>query len=222
MDAPATPTTISDKSPIVQGSLALTVPSSPVTLRPLSYAHPGFWHPVGVGHSPQLLAALVEEGMKKSGVCWVRPAAADRAYPCWHVWHEGSAYVLTSPGEQPLPDIDQSETADVMIHSKDTRERLLTWTAQVSWVEPGTDEWDAVTGLLVAGRLNLVDPAGAVSSWAQDGLVVRLTPTGDYTESPDEMGPGSDSATPVETPATTKGPPPRIVHRRQTRRPPLS
>ena len=183
---------------------------------------PRFWHPVWVGHSPQLLAALVAEGMKKSGVCWVRPLGTTRAYACWHVWYEGSAYVLTSPDEQPLPDIDQAETADVTIHSKDTRERLLTWTAQVSLVEPGTDEWDAVTELLVAGRLNLVDPAGAVDRWARDGLVVRLTPTGDYTEAPDEMGPDSEATVPVETSATTKGPLPRIVHRRQTQRPPLS
>jgi hypothetical protein len=168
------------------------------------------------------LAALVEEGMTKSGVCWVRPQGAVRSYPCWHVWYEGSAYVLTSADEQPLPDIEQAETADVMIHSKDTRERLLTWTAQVSWVEPWTEEWDAVTALLVAGRLNLVDPAGAVARWAQEGLVVRLTPTGVYTESPDEMGPDSEATAPVETPATTRGPLPRIVHRRQTRRPRLS
>jgi hypothetical protein len=168
------------------------------------------------------LAALVEEGMKKSGVCWVRPQAADRAYPCWHVWYEGGAYVLTSADEQPLPDIDQAATADVTIHSKDTRERLLTWTAHVSKVQPGTDEWDAVTALLVAGRLNLVDPVEATTRWAQDGLVVRLTPTGDYTESPDEMGPDSESTAPVVTPATTKGRLPRVVHRRQTRRRPLS
>jgi hypothetical protein len=168
------------------------------------------------------LAALVEEGMKKSGVCWVRPPPADRAYSCWHVWYEGSAYVLTSPDEQPLPDIDQAETAEVTIHSKDTRERLLTWTAQVSRVPPGTDEWDVVTPLLVAGRLNLVDPAGAVDRWAQDGLVLRLTPTGDYSESPDEMGPDSEATAPVETLATTKGRLPRVVHRRQTRRRPLS
>jgi hypothetical protein len=175
-----------------------------------------------VGHSPQLLAALVEEGMKKSGVCWVRPLGMTRAYACWHVWYDGSAYVLTTNDEQPLPDIDQAETADVTIHSKDTRERLLTWTAQLSRVEPGTDEWDTVTALLVAGRLNLVDPAGAIDRWADYGLVVRLTPTGDYTEVPDEMGPGSDATTPVETSATTKGRLPRIVHRRQTQRPPLS
>jgi hypothetical protein len=168
------------------------------------------------------LAALVDEGMKKSGVCWVRPQTAERAYPCWHVWYDGSAYVLTTSDEQPLPDVDRAETADVTIHSKDTRERLLTWTAHVSLVEPGTEEWDAVTPLLVAGRLNLVDPAGAVDRWAQDGLVVRLSPTGDYPESPDEMGPDSESTPPVETPATTKGRLPRIVHRRQTQRRPLS
>jgi hypothetical protein len=175
-----------------------------------------------VGHSPQLLAALVEEGMKKSGVCWVRPQTASRAYPCWHVWYEGRAYVLTSVDEQPLPHIEQARTAHVTIHSKDTRERLLTWTAEVSWVEPWTDEWDAVTALLVAGRLNLIDPEGAVDRWAQEGQVVRLTPTDDYIETPDEMGPYSDAAAPVDTPATTKGPPPRIVHRRKTRRPRLS
>jgi hypothetical protein len=32
-----------------------------------------------------VLAALVEELMKKSGLCWVRLDGADRDHPVWHV-----------------------------------------------------------------------------------------------------------------------------------------
>ena len=46
--------------------------------------------------------ALVAEAMTKSGVLWIE-VAGDRTWPAWHVWGDGRAYVVSGPGEQPLP-----------------------------------------------------------------------------------------------------------------------
>jgi hypothetical protein len=52
-------------------------------------------------------------------------------------------------------------------------------------------------------------------------VVTRLTPTGEIAESPDALPDGDQAAPPVPTPATTRRGLPRVLHRRQTRRPDL-
>ena len=96
----------------------------------------------------------------------------------WHVWRD-AAYVLTGPGEQDVPGLGDALLVTVSVASKDTGGLLVRWAARVSRVEPGSAEWSAIVGALLAGRLNEPENPGAPSPaerWAQTGSVYRLTP----------------------------------------------
>ena len=124
--------------------------------------------------SDDLTGALVAELAKKTGVCWVR--VEERTHPVWHVW-SGEALCLVSGGtEQPLPDLADGQLVEVVMRSKDTGGRLLTWAGRVSVVRPGDEAWASTTAALVAGRQNLRDPVTAPEDWAQHSTVLRITP----------------------------------------------
>ena len=102
----------------------------------------------------------------------------------------GAAYVVSGPGEQPLPGLAGSRRVTVIVAGDQVPGGLLSWTAAVSRVEPGSAEWDEVIGQLVAGRLNAVLPDGETSPaqrWARSGAVFRLAPVPDNTV-PDNTG----------------------------------
>jgi 8-oxo-dGTP diphosphatase len=125
--------------------------------------------------------ALVAEATRRAGIVWLTVPGAGRAYPAWHLWRDppGAAYLVTGPGEQPLPGLAGATRVAVTVPSKESRGALVTWTAGVSRVEPGSPEWDEVAGPLAAARLNAEldqgedSPAGR---WATSGAVYRLAP----------------------------------------------
>src|SRR5690606_20737430 len=98
--------------------------------------------------------------------------------------------------------------------SKDTQARLVTWTARVRRVEPGTPEWETATRLLRSSRLNATDQASLPERWERSAVVVRLEPTGEVPEYPGAMSSESAAAPPPDPPAVTAGKPPRVLHRR--------
>ncbi len=108
--------------------------------------------------------ALVAEATRRAGVVWLTVPGRDRAYPAWHLWRDppGAAYLVTGPGEQPLPGLAGAARVAVTVPSKESRGALVTWTAEVSTVEPGSAEWDEVIGPLAAARLNAELSAGTV------------------------------------------------------------
>ncbi len=149
-------------------------------------------------------AALIEEASKKSGMAWISVPGHGRAYAVWHAWLDGAAYVLSGASEQPLPGIENAATVDVTVRSKDKQHRLVVWEAAVSTVEPGSDEWSAVTPTLLGKRLNLPDGEAAVDRWARECTLHKLTPTGTVLEDPDNRSSDAHVAPPAPTPATTK------------------
>ena len=155
--------------------------------------------------SAPLIPLLIDEATKKSGLVWVSTSAASS--PVWLLWHEGSAYVLSGPGEQPCDGLAEGGPATVTVRSKDKGSRLVSWVADVSRVAPDTQAWAELVPLLQAKRLNLVDGETAAQRWARDCLVHRLTPTGELVDTPE----GSLAAPPVPTPATTDVPMPFTV-----------
>lgn len=147
-------------------------------------------HTWGVaGPSPP--PALVAEATRRAGVVWLTVPRSRTAFPVWHIWRTvdaagldpppGAAYLVTGPGEQPAPGLGTASRVTVTVPSKDSGGALVTWTASVRQVNPGSAEWDAVIGPLVAGRLNAAlgpaetSPAGR---WARCGTVFCLTPVG--------------------------------------------
>ena len=170
--------------------------------------------------SSALTAALTAELGKKTAVCWLRYDGRDHA--AWHVWLDDALYVVSGGDEQPLPGIEDLTSLEVVMRSKENGGRLLTWVAEVSVVRPDDERWEPVTAALVAGRLNLDDLATAAAGWAERSVVSRIVPTGRLVESPDALGDDANLAAPRPTGATTRGPLPRVLHRRAKRRPKLS
>jgi 8-oxo-dGTP diphosphatase len=113
--------------------------------------------------------ALVAEATRRAGVVWLTVPGQDKAYPAWHLWREppGAAYLVTGPGEQPLPGLAGAATVAVTVPSKESGGALVTWTAAVARVDPMSAEWGEVIGPLSAARLN---------AELNPGAVYRLTP----------------------------------------------
>jgi hypothetical protein len=170
--------------------------------------------------SEDLHRALIAELARKTGVSWVRYEG--RAHAVWHVWHDDALCVVSGGDEQPLPDIEDGARVEVVLRSKDNGGRLVTWAGTASVVRPGSEQWGPVTDALVPGRLNTPDLATTADGWADTSVVRRIVPTGEVVESPGDLSDDAHRATPEETPATTRGPLPRVLHRRVRRRPKLS
>lgn len=170
---------------------------------------------------PELLTALIEEAGKKSSVLWLTYAGSSRARPAWHVWLDGAAYVVAAgapeSAEQPLPGLADASSATVTMRAKDARSRLVSWEATVSRVAAGSEEWEAACKALRGGRLNAAESATLPEQWAETAVVVRLRPTGDVPEHPGRMPDDEAAAQPPDSPATTRGRLPWVVHRRPTK-----
>ncbi|MET9546154.1 MULTISPECIES: hypothetical protein [unclassified Streptomyces] len=144
--------------------------------------------------------ALVEEATKKSGLIWVRGEGSP-ARALWHVWHEGAACLVgDGPGEQPLPGLVDGGLAEVTVRSKDKGGRVIAWTATVSELAAGSEEWEAAVAELKGKRLNALDAERMPQRWAEECRVVRLAPLEATTELPS----GSLAAAPLPTEATTR------------------
>jgi len=121
------------------------------------------------GPSPTLIA----EATRRSGVLWLSRPGEPPAL-VWHLWHDGSAYLVGGGAEQVLP-VAAGDDATVVVRSKASQSGVaVTWSADVSAVEPGTEAWAEVVPRLAAERLNA--PAGSEQRWAQECAVLRLTP----------------------------------------------
>ena len=132
------------------------------------------------GEAPAL--ALAAELGRRTGVCWV--GYQDVTHPVWHVWHEDALCLVSGGDEQPLPEIDDGALVEVVMRSKDTGGRMLTWVGRADVVRPEDEGWEPVTAALVAGRLNLADTATAAGRWAATSVVRRVVPTGGLGEAP--------------------------------------
>lgn len=158
---------------------------------------PASWQPGGVD---QFQAALVEEATRKSGVIWIAVRGAGPSRPAWHIWHatnaqptrrgddpargrRGAAYVVTGDKEQSLPGLGDARQVTVTVPSKDTRGRLIVWTAEVGRVAPDSGEWAAVADLLAARRRGGTEPLASLPErWAARAAVFRLTPVDAVTD----------------------------------------
>jgi hypothetical protein len=102
------------------------------------------------------------QAARKAGVLWVT-VSGRRPVACWHLWRDDRSYVLTGPGEQPVPGLADAATCEVRTRAGDT------WTARVA-VVGGAERAEVFPALAAARRNGRPDPATAV--------VLSLTPEG--------------------------------------------
>ena len=119
--------------------------------------------------------ALLTEATKKAAIVWL--TVGDRpAYPVWCLSVGASLYVVTGPGEQPAPGLASASTVRVSARG-DHGGLIVTWTANVARVAPGTDVWSAIAPQLASKRLNAPEPADTVvNRWARECTLLGLDP----------------------------------------------
>jgi hypothetical protein len=147
--------------------------------------------------------ALIAGACTKSAVLWLKPSGEGRFHPAWHVWHEDAVHVVSGIGEQLLPNL--TGPLDVLVPSKDTGARAVTFTA---WGEPlaaGDPNWDDAAAALRAARLNTLEPDEQRARWASGAMITRLEPVAVVAHGAGREDEGSGAAAPARTPATTTG-----------------
>ncbi len=131
----------------------------------------------GMTPGPEL-HPVVEEATKRSGVVWVALGAA-RPRLVWHLWHDGSLWLVCGGAEQELPGAPAATRAVVTVRSKATQnDRVVSWEAVVAQAAPGSAAWETVVPLLHAQRLNAPDGEEQPARWARESAVLQLTSTG--------------------------------------------
>lgn len=152
----------------------------------------------------------IDDAMKKTGLVWVRATGrGHRAIGLWHLWQDGTVYLLTGGIEQPAPDgFAAGATAQVTARAKGKNARVLSFETNVEAVPPDAGEWSTITAALVPKRLNLPDGEAAPQRWARECTVWRLRPTGVIVETAQEPNTASHAAVPPPSPARTRVPRP--------------
>jgi hypothetical protein len=173
---------------------------------------------------------VIDEAMKKAAVAWV--AAGDHPpVVLWCLSLDGALYVVSGPGEQTAPGLAHATDAIVSLRG-DHGGRIVRWVADVTQVDPRSEEWETVAPQLAGKRLNAPSTADElVARWARECVINRLVPVGDPIE-PDGAvvtgeaseaglsveagaGPtaGSEAEPPRETPAARRTRAPFRLHR---------
>jgi hypothetical protein len=148
--------------------------------------------------------ALLAEAASKSDLVWVRRRDERRAWPAWHVWHDGAVHVVSGGGEQTLPPLDGP--VDLLVRSTDTRQRQLTVQPHASTLGPDYDRVASAASALAAARLNAsVPPAELPQLWRDTATITRIDADGPPVEQPGDYDDSSHAAPPAPTPATRSG-----------------
>ncbi|MFC0528251.1 hypothetical protein [Phytohabitans kaempferiae] len=157
---------------------------------------------------------LVTEAMKKAAVAWVSVGDGP-ALALWCLPIDDALYVVSGPGEQSAPGLADAGAARVSLRG-DHGGRIVTWPAEVTRVDPGSEEWATVAPQLAAKRLNAPGSATALAErWAAECAVNRLAPAGE----PEARSDGSEATPPRESPAARPAKRPFRLHRVRGARP---
>lgn len=157
-------------------------------------------------------APLVDEAMKKATVAWVSVDGGP-AVALWCMPLDGALYVVSGPGEQSAPGLEAAVAAAVTLRG-DHGGQIVTWPAEVTRVEPGSERWTTAAPLVAAKRLNASgSTADLVERWAAECTLHRLAPAGAPAAAGGSLPDGSLAAPPRATPATRQTRKPFRLHR---------
>ncbi len=137
--------------------------------------------------APVNLTRLVHEAATASSVLWIEPGDGS-SHPAWFVWDAAgdplgtgpAAYVISGPGEQPLPELPPQVM--LVLRSKDSGGRLLRILADVTRVRPEDSAWAGAAQQLRTARLNATPDVD--DRWRESGVIWVLAPHGRPAESP--------------------------------------
>jgi hypothetical protein len=121
----------------------------------------------------------VDQALSKSTIAWLeipQPDGSKANAAVWYGYENGRVYVLSGPGEQPVPGIEVAGQVRLIARSKDVQSRVGEVDCTIEVLRKGP-EWDRIArDILVGRRLNLRDGEGAVARWRETCEIYVLTP----------------------------------------------
>lgn len=155
---------------------------------------------------------LVEEAVKKASVAWVSVDGAP-ARALWCLPVDGVLYLIDGPGEQSAAGLAAGVPATVTLRG-DHGGRIVTWSAVVTLVEPGGEQWESIAPQVAAKRLNAPgSPAELVHRWSTECRLFRLAPADAPVTAGAALPDGSLAAPPRPTAVTRPTRRPFRLHR---------
>jgi hypothetical protein len=164
---------------------------------------------------------LVEEAAKKAAVAWLGFGDGP-SYAVWCLPLSGKLYVVTGPGEQPVPGLAEAVargSGGVVTLRGDHGGNIVTFAAAIAEIRPNSTEWEAVAPQLAGKRLNASGTTEAVvARWARDCLIVALVPNAVGVSAGPDLPADSQAQAPRPAPVVRATRKPFKLHRvRKTR-----
>jgi hypothetical protein len=169
------------------------------------------------GGSPSTAAEeTFKKALKKGTIAWLtvpgkvtgwrRKKQQPHTAPVWFVMEHDKVFVLTGPGEQKIPGIEDADEVELTVRSKDDRSRVSRVDAAVRRVAGDEELFDEVAKAGLGKRLNLVDGQDALERWRSECAMFELTPDFGETEAEEGAPPAAAAAQPaVDGQAETAG-----------------
>jgi hypothetical protein len=166
-----------------------------------------------VGQNGPVTHPVVDEAIKKAALAWVSVDGGP-ARGLWCMPLDGALIVVSGPGEQSAPGLADAAEVSVTLRG-DHGGRIVTLSARVDRLAPGTEDWEAVTPQLAGKRLNASGTAEAlVARWVDRGCAVtRLTPADAEARTGRSLPQSSGAEPPRDSPARVPTPRPFRLHR---------
>lgn len=153
----------------------------------------------------------VPASFSKSTICWLKVDGRD--LPAWYIAVGDTAYVVSGPGEQELPELPA--TLPVTLRSRTSLQHAGRFEATATRLHPGDENWERATQALRTARLNPPDD-DPVARWTEQGAVWAVRPDFDTLATVERDAP-SGAREPAPTPATTPVRKPRHLGGRRRR-----
>lgn len=124
--------------------------------------------------------AAIDEGLRKSDIIWITPdnSPDGRAIPCWFVYKDGKAYVLSGERQQIIPNATRVRDAKVVARWKMRDARLTDFRAAVRPITAASPEEFAEVAILLLNKRQSVTgtPQENLERLKRECVILELTP----------------------------------------------
>jgi hypothetical protein len=135
------------------------------------------WGPEDEASASFPIDQAVEEGLKKSDIIWVTYEKRKPPVPCWFVYKDGKAYVLSGEREQTIPNAANLREVHVNTRWKGRDAAMAEFDASVRVITPDDPEFEQIAQLLMAKRQSMRGTAEEIlDRWRRECVILELTP----------------------------------------------
>lgn len=139
---------------------------------------PVFIEAPGSAKALGVVGDAAQAALKKGSIMWVsipQPDGSIATRPAWYVQQGRKLFVIKGPSEQELPHLEDHESVEVTVKSKEFNAAIGVLKADVRVVENDSDEFESIATQGMGTRLNLQDGEAALQRWKDTCTMVELT-----------------------------------------------